>query len=271
MAADAYSRFLELHRARSPLLIANAWDAGSTVLWQRAGAPAIGTSSAAMAWACGYADGGALPVEALLHQVRSIVRVASVPVSIDLEDGYSDDPHAVAALVGQVAAAGVAGINLEDGAGRPEALVGKIRAIREVLGGTPLFINARTDVYLGGLASGRDALDMAIHRLSRYRDAGADGSFVPGMVQIEDIAAVAREVPMPLNAMAVPGMPSLHALVEAGVRRISAGPGLFQHTFGAGVDGVEGFLAGDFSAAPRAGMEYADLNRLFSSQDGGNG
>ena len=160
MAADAYSRFLELHRARSPLLVANAWDAGSTVLWQRAGAPAIGTSSAAMAWACGYADGGALPVEALLHQVRSIVRVASVPVSIDLEDGYSDDPHAVAALVGQVAAAGVAGINLEDGAGRPEALVEKIQAVREALGGTPLFVNARTDIFL---KAARDLHDRALH------------------------------------------------------------------------------------------------------------
>lgn len=271
MAADACSRFSELHRAPSPLLIANAWDAVSTVLWQRAGAPAIGTSSAAMAWACGYADGGALPVEALLHQVRSIVRVASVPVSIDLEDGYSDDPHAVAALVEQVAAVGAVGINLEDGAGRPEALVEKIQAIREALGGTPMFINARTDVYLRGLASGRDAPDMAIHRLSRYRDAGADGGFVPGMVDIQDIAEVAGKVPMPLNVMAVPGMPTLQALREAGVRRISAGPGLFQHTFGAGVDGVEGFLAGDFSGTPRAGMEYANLNRLFPSQDGGNG
>src|SRR5690606_41961652 len=88
MAADAYSRFLELHRARSPLLIANAWDAGSTALWQRAGAPAIGTSSAAMAWACGYADGGALPAEALLHQVRTTVRVAEDPVRLDLEVCY---------------------------------------------------------------------------------------------------------------------------------------------------------------------------------------
>lgn len=264
MTAPAYFSFLDLHHTKTPLLIANAWDAVSTALWQRAGAPAIGTSSAALAWACGYADGGALPLDALLHQVRAIVRVASVPVSIDLEDGYSDDPRAVAELAKEIAATGAVGINLEDGVGTPELLMEKIHMIRQALGDTPLFINARTDVYLGGLASGRDAVGMAVHRLSRYRDAGADGGFVPGITNIKDIAEIAAKVAMPLNVMAVPGLPSLQALCEAGVRRVSAGPALFQHTFGAGVNSVEGFLAGNFSSAPRAGTDYATLNRLFS-------
>src|SRR5690606_1074892 len=115
MAADACSRFSELHRAPSPLLIANAWDAVGTVLWRRAGGPGSVTISAAVAWASGQADGGALAVDAMVRQVRSIVRVASVPVSLGLEDGYSADPQAVAALVEQVAAVGAVGINLEDG------------------------------------------------------------------------------------------------------------------------------------------------------------
>ncbi|MCW0447992.1 isocitrate lyase/PEP mutase family protein [Xanthomonas sacchari] len=263
MSAPVFFRFLDLHRTNTPLLIANAWDAVSAALWQRAGAPAIGTSSAALAWACGYADGGALPLDALLHQVRAIARVSSVPVSIDLEDGYSDDPHAVAELAKEIAAIGAVGINLEDGAGTPELLMEKIRMARQALGDTPLFINARTDAYLRGLASGRDAVDMAIHRLSCYRDAGADGGFVPGITDIKEIAEIAAKVAMPLNVMTVPGLPSLLALREAGVRRISAGPALFQHAFGAGVNSVEDFLAGNFSSVPRAGIEYASLNRLL--------
>jgi 2-methylisocitrate lyase-like PEP mutase family enzyme len=170
----------------------------------------------------------------------------------------------VAMLAEEIAATGAVGINLEDGVGTPELLMEKIHAIRQTLGDTPLFINARTDVYLGGLASGRDAVDMAVHRLSRYQNAGADGGFVPGIADIKDIAEIAVKVTMPINVMTVPGLPSLQSLHEAGVRRISAGPALFQHTFGAGMDGVEGFLAGNFSSAPRSGIDYATLNRLLS-------
>ena len=118
-----HARFDALHRGDTPLMIANAWDAASTALWQHAGAPAIGTSSAALAWACGYADGGPLDRDALLGKVREICRVAKVPVSIDLEDGYSADPAQVAALVRVVAQAGAVGINLEDGSEDPELLV----------------------------------------------------------------------------------------------------------------------------------------------------
>ena len=132
-----HARFLALHHADKPLLIANAWDAASTALWQHAGAPAIGTSSAALAWACGYADGGPLVHDALVAKVREILRVARVPVSVDLEDGYSDDPQQVANLVRELVDLGVVGINIED-AGKPaELLVAKIEAIRATLGETP--------------------------------------------------------------------------------------------------------------------------------------
>lgn len=261
--ATVHARFLELHRGPAPLLIANAWDAASAALWQQAGAPAIGTSSAALAWSCGYADGGALPSEALLHQVRAIVRVARVPVSVDIEGGYSDDPAAVAALAREVAEAGAVGINLEDGDGDPALLEEKIRAIRAAPG-APLFVNARTDVYLRGLAEGDAAVAMAIERLSRYRDAGADGGFVPGIRALDQIAAIASSVPLPLNVMAVPGLPRPSELAGAGVRRISAGAALFEHAFAAGSRAAARFLEGDFSLSLRDGLDYGDLNRLFA-------
>lgn len=151
---SASATFRALHQQDPLLVLPTAWDAASAALWQRAGAAAVGTSSAALAWSCGYADGGALP-EHLLQRVAEIAAAVSVPLNVDLEDGYSRDPDAVARLVERIAALGVAGINLEDGGNPPPLLVAKLDAIRDRLGERRMFINARTDVYLGWRAAKR--------------------------------------------------------------------------------------------------------------------
>jgi 2-methylisocitrate lyase-like PEP mutase family enzyme len=259
-----HARFLALHHADKPLLIANAWDAASTALWQHAGAPAIGTSSAALAWACGYADGGPLVHDALVGKVREILRVARVPVSVDLEDGYSDHPQQVANLVRELVDLGVVGINIED-AGKPaELLVAKIEAIRKMLGDT-VFINARTDVYLRGMASGDAAVAMTNERLAQFAKAGASGVFVPGLSALPEIAAVASATSLPLNVMTVPGLAPLDQLQRAGVRRVSAGIGLFQHAFAAGLQAARAFLDGDVTRPFDRPMPYDDLNAMFES------
>ena len=164
----------------------------------------------------------------------------------------------------EVVDAGAVGINLEDGAGAPESLAAKIRAIRARLGDTPLFVNARTDVYLAELAQGDAAVAMTIERLRLYRDAGADGGFVPGLTDADAARRIADAVPLALNVMAMPGLPPLDALRNAGVRRISAGPGVFKRAFAIGRDAVEAFLRGDF--APLAGpeLDYVAMNRMFT-------
>lgn len=260
-----HARFLALHHADKPLLIANAWDAASTALWQHAGAPAIGTSSAALAWACGYADGGALAHDALVAKVREILRVARVPVSVDLEDGYGDDPQQVANLVRELVDLGVVGINIEDADKPADLLVAKIEAIRATLGDTPLFINARTDVYLRGMASGDAAVAMTNERLAQFAKAGASGVFVPGLSALPEIKAVASATPLPLNVMTVPGLAPLDQLRHAGVRRVSAGIGLFQHAFAAGLQAARVFLEGDVTRSFDRPMSYDDLNALFES------
>lgn len=264
MTSTLHARFVALHEAAQPLLLANAWDAASARLWQEIGAPAIATTSAAVAWSRGYADGGTLPRRELLDSLQGIVRVTAVPVSIDVEDGYSDEPHAVAALVTELVEAGAIGINLEDGAGEPALLAAKIRAIRDRLGDTPLFINARTDVYLRGLASGSAAVAETIERLSLYREAGADGGFVPGLVTLDDAAAIAGTVPIALNLMAVPGLPPVAELRAAGVRRISMGPGLFRTAFAAGKLAAEACLRGEFEPMFASPFDYAAMNRMFA-------
>ena len=266
MPDHAHARFVALHQGATPLLLANAWDAASARLWQEAGAQAIATSSAAVAWSRGYADGGVLPRADLLDSLRGIVRVTSVPVTADIEDGYSDDPAEVAALVVDVVDAGAVGINLEDGGGAPALLAAKITAIRAALGTRPLFINARTDVYLHGLATGVDAIAMSIERLGAYRDAGADGGFVPGLASADDAAAIVAASPgLAINVMAMPGLASPAALSAAGVRRISGGPSLFKAAFGAGEIAARAWLGGDFAPSFVNSLDYARLNRMFSA------
>lgn len=262
---ERHARFAALHRADRPLLLANAWDAASGRLIEELGAPAIATSSAAVAWARGYADGGALPKPVALDVVRGMARVLTVPLSADIEDGYGERPDEVAAFVRDIAEAGAVGINLEDGGGAPELLVAKLRAIRAALGDMPLFVNARTDVYLRGLAAGDAAVAMAIERCAAYRAAGADGAFVPGVAQADEIAAIARAVDLPLNVMTVAGLPDLARLHALGVRRISAGPALFGIAYANVRDAARAFLAGDLAAPGATRLDFADTNRLFGS------
>ncbi|MFZ6748891.1 isocitrate lyase/PEP mutase family protein [Undibacterium sp. Ren11W] len=226
-----FSAFRELHFTPYPFLLPNAWDAASAVLFQQAGATAIATSSAALAWSLGYADGGALPRAELMAAVKRILRVLQVPLTIDLEDGYSDNPNEVAALVVDIMQCGVAGINLEDGVNTPAMLVDKIVATRSALAGTPLFINARTDVYLSQLAQGDAARDLSCERLRQYLRAGADAGFIPGMTGLADVALVAAEIGMPLNLMVLSGMPAISELAAAGAKRFTVGPAIFQASY----------------------------------------
>jgi 2-methylisocitrate lyase-like PEP mutase family enzyme len=262
--SSLHARFVALHRQASPLLLSNAWDAASARLWQDAGAPAVATSSAAVAWSRGYADGGALPRAELLASLRGMLRVTTVPLSCDIENGYSDDPEAVAGLVLEIAAAGAVGINLEDGTDAPERLAAKIAAIRRTLGDTPLFINARTDVYLRGMAQGDDAVAMAIERLRGYAAAGADGGFVPGLRAAHEAMAIAAAVPLAVNLLAIEGLPPLEELAKAGVRRVSAGSALFGATYAAGESALRAYLRGDFEPCLVGRLDYARTNAMFA-------
>jgi 2-methylisocitrate lyase-like PEP mutase family enzyme len=261
------SPFRDLHQGPAVLLLPNAWDAGSARLIESLGAKAIATTSAGLAWSHGYPDGNVLPNDHLIAATRAIARSIRVPLSIDIEAGYSDDERAAARLAVSIMDAGAVGINIEDGAGSAELLCRKVEAIRESAShsGVDLFINARTDIYLRGIASGDAAVEEVIRRAERYRAAGCDGLFVPGLSDGRVMATIAAATkPMPLNVMAVPGLPSLDALQNYGVRRVSAGSAIAQAALGCTSRLAAGFLAGImgdlFSAAP----EYGSVNQLFA-------
>ena len=261
--------FRGLHHGASPLLLANAWDAGSARLIESLGAKAIATTSAGLAWSRGYPDGDALPAEQLLAAVREIARVIRVPLTIDIEGGYSDDPVAVAELVTRIIDAGAVGINIEDGAAAPELLCAKIEAARlsALRAGVDLFINARTDVYLRAIANGDAAVSEVVRRAKSYSAAGCDGLFVPVLVDVPAIATIAAEsLPLPLNIMLMPGLPSSDVLYAQGVRRLSAGSAIAQATLGCTSRFVAGFLAGSSDAMFEASANYGAMNGLFSNR-----
>jgi 2-methylisocitrate lyase-like PEP mutase family enzyme len=259
--------FRSLHQGPALLLLPNAWDAITARLIESLGAKAIATTSAGLAWSRGYPDGNALPDDQLIAAIRDIARVIRVPLTVDIESGYSDDPRAVARLVARVLAAGAVGINIEDGAGSPDLMCKKIAVIREVVAhsGVDLFINTRTDVYLRGIASWAPAVEEVIHRASRYRAAGCDGLFVPGLASSDAMEAIAAAIkPMPLNIMAVPNLPPMDMLQKHGVRRLSAGSAIAQAALGCTSRLAADFLAGTMSEMFGAAAEYGAMNQLFA-------
>lgn len=264
---DAAAAFRALHETGTVLVLANAWDAASARLFEDAGARAVATTSAGIAWSCGYPDGNALPREALRAAVAAIRRVTSVPLTVDFESGFSTQPSEVAERVGDLLELGVAGINLEDGDASPELLAQKIAAVKASARtrGTDIFVNARTDVFLRDIVSPEDAVRETIARAARYREAGADGIFVPAVVEPDAIRTIAASIALPLNVMAVPGLPDAAALYALGARRLSAGSALAQLAFGTARRAAASFLASGDTAVLSAGdsLDYGATNARF--------
>jgi 2-methylisocitrate lyase-like PEP mutase family enzyme len=261
--------FHALHRGPELLILANAWDAGSARLIESLGARAIATTSAGVAWTHGYPDGDALPVALAIATTAAIARVIRVPLTVDIEAGYSDDPDAVAGLTTQLIDAGAVGVNLEDGGGAPELLAAKIARVRRAAGelGVDLYINARIDVYLRGLGAEAGRLAETRARAARYRDAGASGIFVPGLVDPAAIGELTGAIGLPLNLLAWPGLPLAPELARLGVRRLSAGSSIAQAALGRTKELAAAFLRDGHRDAPIPGvLTHRDLNALIAGR-----
>jgi 2-methylisocitrate lyase-like PEP mutase family enzyme len=240
------STFADLHRPGSPLLLPNAWDHASAAALAAAGFPAIGTTSLGVAAALGLRDGAAETAEATVELARRLTHLP-VPITMDIEDGFSKDPAAVADYVARLGP--VAGVNLEDQLGDPAAHAAVIAAVKAR---TPqVFVNARTDTYW----LGRPSLTETLERARAYVDAGADGIFVPGVTDEHEIAALAEAIPLPLNVLFSPNTRSIAQLAKLGVARISTGSLLYRVALGAAItaataigDRATGFEAPSYAA-----------------------
>jgi 2-methylisocitrate lyase-like PEP mutase family enzyme len=264
---EAAAIFHRLHEGPEPLLLPNAWDPGSARLIESLGAKAVATTSAGVAWTHGYPDGDVLPVRILVSTVVAIARAIRVPLTVDVEGGYSDDPAVVEETIARVVEAGAVGINIEDGSNTPDLLGLKIeRAMRAGQHfGIDLFVNARTDVYLRGLAPEDRRVAETLSRAKLYRNAGASGIFVPGLRDPGEIRAVAADAGLPLNVMAWPGLPAAAELAQLGVRRLSAGSGISQALWGKAAALASEFLkSGKSEPLGDGAMAYPAINALFN-------
>ena len=222
-----YADFAALHVPGAPLVLYNIWDPGSAEVVARAGARAIATGSHPVGDAAGFGDGQKVPLEFVFDNARRILARVDLPLTVDFEGAYSDDPAEGAANVAALKATGAVGCNFEDQLIGGDGLhplnrqVKRIAAIRDSVG-DDFFLNARTDTFLKDQSSGR--LDAAIERGKAFADAGASGFFVPRLSDPREIERVVREVPLPLNVIAFPGAPPKAEWASAGVARISHGP-----------------------------------------------
>jgi 2-methylisocitrate lyase-like PEP mutase family enzyme len=244
--------FRALHQPGSPLVLVNAWDAASARIVAAAGAAAIATTSAGVAWSLGVPDGDALGRDLAVQAARRVVAAVSVPVSVDVEAGYGDP----ARTLREVAAAGVAGVNLEDGSRTVDEQVARLIAAKRAA--PDVFLNARIDTLLFGLGDVAEA----IARARAYLDAGADGIFVPGVTDPAVVADLVEAIPGPVNVLTGPGAPTIGELAKLGVARISLGSAVAQAAYGLVERAArEAFGAGTYDELAGA-VDYRRMNEL---------
>lgn len=253
--------FLELHHAEAPLLLPNAWDLGSALAFATAGFPAVGTTSFGIAASAGLPDGGRSSKAETATLAAQLCRLP-VHVTTDIEDGYSDDPAEVAEFVAQLAALGVAGVNLEDStAGHlvdPAAFAAKVAAVKHR--SPDVFVNARVDNFW---FAEQATVDAVLLRARNYSDVGADGIFVPGVVAPEDIRSITAGIGLPVNVLAHPSL-TVAELGELGVRRVSSGSLPYRAAVDAAVNVANALRDGQQAPAATSYWEMQSRLTAFS-------
>jgi 2-methylisocitrate lyase-like PEP mutase family enzyme len=268
--AEARERALRLRGLveEGVLVLPNAWDAGSAAVIASAGARAIATTSGGVSWSLGHGDGQRMDRATAVEAARRVVAAVDLPVTVDAEGGYGPLPADVAATVTELVAVGAAGVNLEDSTavGGPLFPVAeqaeRLRAARTAAAaaGLPeLLVNARTDVFLFGLGG----LDDVLVRADAYAEAGADGLFVPGLLDLDALAELCKRTPLPVNAMAVAGGPTVAELAATGVRRISVGTGLAQLAYTAARRAAVELLGAGTLTELDGALGFGELNGLY--------
>ena len=229
--------FKELHYQNKPLIIGNVWGVPSAKVAEKLGIQAIATSSWAVAAILGYEDGENISFSELEYIVKRIAKNTNLPLSVDLESGYSRDPSVIFEHVKRLFDIGVVGINIEDSvADRVRTMLdakhfaGVVEDVNSRLKqeNIDVFLNVRTDAYLLGYAN---AMEESINRIRLYEEAGADGIFTPCITSEPDIRAVVNSTSLPINVLCMPDLPDFDSLSTLGVQRISMGNFLFDKMY----------------------------------------
>jgi 2-methylisocitrate lyase-like PEP mutase family enzyme len=266
--AERRVRFRALHERETLFVMPNPWDVGSARLLEALGFEALATTSAGFAWSLGKLDQRVTRDELVAH-VRELTEATSLPLNVDSERCYPDDPGGVAETARLLAAAGAAGFSIEDydpatdGMEDVESAAERVAVAAEAAHAEsePLVLTARAENHIRGV----DDLEDTIARLVAYRDAGADCVYAPGLARIDQIASVVEAVRVPVNVLALPGGPSVGELERAGVRRVSTGGMLASAAYGALVRGAREVLGEGTSRYGESGVPRDLLNTALGS------
>jgi 2-methylisocitrate lyase-like PEP mutase family enzyme len=269
-------RFRALHDPAAPLAFANVWDAAGAGIVAAAGAPAIATTSAGVAWGLGAADGDHLNRELMLEQLSRIVAASrGLPVSADIETGFGATSAEVAETITRVLETGAVGVNIEDGLSAPTDSGEPLRPVAEQVerlaaaraaadrAGIPLYINARIDVFLRGAGEESGRAEATLSRARAYLAAGASGVFVLGTGDPETIAALAAGIDSPLHIGGRPGGLSVAELGKLGVARVSLGAGTALAAYAVLDRAARELLDGGTYESVRDRMDFDALNGLM--------
>jgi 2-methylisocitrate lyase-like PEP mutase family enzyme len=261
--------FRALHERDGAFLIPNPWDVGTARLLAHLGFEALATTSAGYAFSAGKRD-NSVGRELILQHIAAIAAATNQPVSADLENGFGDEPEAVAETIRLAAAAGVVGGSIEDATERTaepiydiQHAADRVRAAAEAAHALPFpfLLTGRAENYLHG----RPDLDETIRRLQAYQEAGADVLYAPGLTSPDDIATVLSSVDRPVNVlMGLQGVQlSLGELSVLGVRRVSVGSTLSRVALGAFLRAAREMREhGTFTFAAEA-ISFKEINSMF--------
>ena len=265
---DRRARFRALHAREQLFVMPNPWDVGSARLLASCGFEALATTSAGFAWSLGKLDQRVTRNEMVAH-VASLSDATPLPLNVDSERCYPDDPGGVAATVALLADAGAAGFSIED-YNPATARIDDVEVAAERVAvaaeaahrlAEPMVLTGRAENHIRGV----DDLDDTIARLIAYRDAGADAVYAPGLSDLDRIAAVVKAVAVPVNVLALPTGPTVSELASVGVRRVSTGGSLARSAYGALVAGAQELLGDGTSSYAAGGLSGEALQAAFGS------
>jgi 2-methylisocitrate lyase-like PEP mutase family enzyme len=265
---DRRARFTALHAREQLFVMPNPWDAGSARLLAALGFEALATTSSGFAWSLGQLDQSVTRDELVVH-VTSLAEATALPLNVDSERCYPDEPGGVAETVALLAGAGAAGFSIEDydpatdGIDDVEVAAERVAVAAAAAHGLPdpMVLTGRAENHLHGV----DDLDDTIARLIAYRDAGADAVYAPGLSDLGQIEAVVKAVGVPVNVLALPNGPTVSELASVGVRRVSTGGALARAAYGALTAAAQELLAEGTSSYAADGLSRDALQAAFGS------
>jgi 2-methylisocitrate lyase-like PEP mutase family enzyme len=261
LVTEQVAYFRSLHTPGSPLVLANAWDVASARIAEAAGSRAVATTSAGVAWSLGAPDGDVIERDAAVAAIGRVASAVSVPVTADIESGFGATPEQVAATIRAVVAAGAVGVNIEDGDRDVASQCARLAAARSAAGDA-LYLNARLDLYLRGAGD----VDEAVARAEAYLAAGADGIFLPGVVDPATVGALVAKIAAPVNILAGPGAPPIGELARLGVARVSLGSGVAAAAYAVVRRATrEALTSGTYESLTEA-IGYGELNGLLTAE-----